>query len=725
MAEKMDNAGLLALVNMHERASIGSSNGAANIATSGTTSEYGSVDVERAQALDYYHGRPLGNEVEGRSQVVSQEVRDTIEWIKPQIMRMFVSSKEMFRFDPEDEDDEEESQQATDLVNYLMMRRNPGVMILHDFFTDALLLKNGYVKVWYEEVERDRYDSFTGLDEQTLTYVVQQIEASGDKVHIAAQQEKEGVLQQPDGSFTPNVTYDVRIRRTSKRGEYKVVCIPTEDMRISPNTTRGLQESPFVGHVVRKTRTEWKELGYDVSDESAQRNASIDIQSIARSDTVDELGTDDAGSDKSMEVIEGLECYMRVDFDGDGKAELRRILKAPGKIIENELIEEVPIAFCSPVRMPHRHLGISIYDLLKDLQDIKTTLIRQSLDNAYLINSGRLVVNRNVNLEDLSVSRPGGYIRTDGNPGTDVAPLPTQSILSDLLPVIDYMDQMKAQRTGVSSSTSGLDPDTLQESTAKAYTAAMNASTAKVEMMARMLAEGVKDIALLLHGLVIRHQDKPMTIKLRDTWVPIDPTSWRARYSCSVNVGLGTGSRDEMRSNLMLLGQVQQAAAQAGIVQPENVYNLANEMSQVLGFPTPGKYFTDPSSPEFQQAQAQKQQQGPDPKVQAAQINAQANVQRAQITQAGNMQQVQAQQEMHTNELILKANIEKERSDAELRKMQTQMSAQNVTAYLQAKQKHDQAIMDMITQNQTNQSQENQAFIKALGATSGETHGGL
>ena len=721
----MEDRDLLALVNAHEKAAIGSSNGAANIATSGTTTSYGSVDVERAQALDYYHGRPLGNEVDGRSQVVSQEVRDTIEWIKPQIMRMFVSSKDMFRFDPEDEADEQESQQATDLVNYLMMRRNNGVVILHDFFADALLLKNGYVKVWYEEVERARYESYTGLDEMTLTYVIQQIEQSGDKAEIAAQQEKAGVTQAPDGSTVPSVTYDVRIRRISKRGEYKVECIPTEDMRISPLTTHDLQESPFVGHVVRKTRSEWKELGYDVSEEAADRGPRIDIQSIARSDTVDELGADDAGTDKSMEIVEGIECYMRVDYDGDGVAELRSILKAPGKIVENKPIEEVPIAHCSPIRMPHRHLGISIFDLLKDLQDIKTTLIRQTLDNAYLINSGRLVVNRNVNLEDLNVARPGGYVRTDGNPGADVAPLPTQSMIADLLPVIDYCDSMKAQRTGVSSSTSGLDPDTLQESTAKAYTAAMNAATAKVEMMARMLAEGVKDIALLLHGLVIRHQDKPMTIKLRNTWVPIDPSSWRARYSCSVNVGLGTGSRDEMRSNLMLIGQVQQAAAQAGIVQPVNVYNLASEMAQILGFPVPDKYFTDPSSPEFQQAQAQKQQQQPDPKVQAAQINAQANVQRAQITTQGNMQQVQAQQQMHTNELILKANIQKERSDAELQKMQTQMSQQNVTAYLQAKQKHDQAIMDMITANQTNQSQENQAFIKSIGGAAGMSHGNV
>jgi hypothetical protein len=721
----MDDRDLLALINGHEKASIGSSNGAANIATSGTTTQYGSVDVERAQALDYYHGRPLGNEVEGRSQVVSQEVRDTIEWIKPQIMRMFVSSKQMVRFDPEGPEDEQEAEQATDVVDYLLMRANDGVLILHDFFTDAMILKNGYVKCWYEKVDHDSYENYTGLDEQALTYVIQQIEQDGDQATIEAKREQQGFTPQPDGTLVPNVTYDVRIRRTTKRGEYRIECIPTEDMRISPLTTRDLQRSPFIGHVVRKTRSEWKELGYDVADEPTDRTARIDIQSIARSDTVDELGVDDPGSDKSMEVVEGLECYIRVDYDGDGYAELRKVLKAPGKIIENEPIEEVPIAYCVPIRMPHRHVGISIFDLLKDIQDIKTTLLRQSLDNVYAINNGRLVVNSdNVNMEDLSVSRAGGFIRTTGVPGADIAALPTPSMVGELLPVISYMDEMKAQRTGISATTSGLDPDTLQGTTAKAYTSAMNAATAKIEMMCRIMAEGVKDIALLLHGLVIRHQDKPMVLKLRNQWVSVDPSSWKRRYSCSVNVGLGSGTQEEKRGNLMLMGQVQQAAAQAGIVLPENVYNLATEMAEVLGFPTAGKFFTDPSSPHFQQMQAQKQQQGPDPKVQAAQINAQANVQRAQITAQGDMQQIQAQQQMHTQELILKANIEKQKADAAMAKVQMDNSAQSINSYMNAKQKHDQAVMDLINSMQTNESNERQAFIKSLGATSMQvTHG--
>lgn len=731
----MDEQGLLALVNLHEKNSIGSSSTAANIATAGTTTEYGSVDVERAQAMDYYHGRPLGNEVEGRSQVVSQEVRDTIEWAMPQIMRMFVTSKTMVRFDPDGPQDEAQAQQITDAVNYVLMRQNEGVLILHDFFKDALMLKNGYVKVYYDTEDEVQFDNYTGLTPDQLVYVVQQIEAAGDEAEIVAKHEVLGVLPVPQPppqpgqppappQVQPNVTLDVRIKRTTKRHVYRCECIAPEDMRIAADAGDDIQKAAFVGHVVRKTRSEWKALGYDVASEPADNTARIDIQSIARSDTVDELASPDAGSDKSMQIVEGLECYMRVDWDGDGYAELRKILKAPGKIVANDPLDEIPIAYCVPVRMPHRHLGISYFDLTKDLQDIKTTLIRQMLDNTYLVNNGRPVYNQDtVNAQDLMLARPGGGIRVKGPVAGQVDMLAPPPISQQLLPVIDYADSMKAQRTGISPTTQGLDPDTLQETTAKAYTVALNAAGAKVELIARMLAEGVKQIAVLLQGLLIRHQDKPMMINLRDQWVPIDPSTWRKHYACSVNVGLGTGSRDEMRSNLMLLGQVQQAAAQAGIISPQNVYALASEMAETLGFPVAGRYFTDPDSPQFQQLQQQRQQKGSDPKVQAAQISAKAHVQQAQITAQGNIAQVNAEQQMHTQELLLKAQVEKQRADAQLAKAAQDGQADVITAYLSAKQKHDQALMDLITQNQQSESQERQNFIKSLASVASSAQG--
>lgn len=718
----MTDRQLLGLIAQHEQAAMGGSSAATNMATAGTTTNYGTLDVERATALDYYHGRPLGNEQPDRSQVVSQDVRDVVEWVKPQILRMFVDSDEMVRFDPENPQDEQQAEQESDVVNYIFMRQNDGVLLLHDALTDALILKNGYIKVWYETETREENETYTGLDEAALTMVVQSIEAAGDKAEIAAKREVQGVVTLPTGQQVPNVTYDVQIRRQHKEGMCKCECVATEDMLVSPNTRGDLQESPFVAQRLRNTRSHWKELGYTGDLEASSNDPRIDIQSIARSDTTDELGSDSAGQDRSMEELEALECYMRVDYDGDGEAELRKILRVGNEIVENESCAVIPFAYAVPIRMPHRHIGISLYDLTKDIQDIKTTLLRQGLDNTYLINNGRFVINSdNVNVEDMLVTRPGGIVRTKGTPQQDVMPLATPAIGQMIMPVIDYCDNVVAQRTGISATTQGLDPDTLQGATANAYNNAMNAATAKVELMARMFAELVKGVALLIHGCIVRHQDKPMVLKLRNQWVEIDPTQWKHRYSVRVNVGLGTGSRDQMRQNLMLLGQMQQAAAQAGIVQPPNVYALVIQMAKTLGFQSPERFFTDPNSPQFQQMQAQKAQQGnPDPRLQAAKINAQANVQRAQINAQATLQDTAMQHNMKEQELMQKAQIEREKMAQDAIKAERGNNAQLAGQMNLARIKHASDMMQIQAQTAADLQKQEQAFVKNLqGASNG------
>lgn len=718
----MTDRQLLGLIAQHEQAAMGGSSAATNMATAGTATNYGTLDVERATALDYYHGRPIGNEQPDRSQVVSQDVRDVVEWIKPQILRMFVDSDEMVRFDPENPNDEQQAEQESDVVNYIFMRQNDGVLLLHDALTDALILKNGYIKVWYETETREENETYTGLDEATLTMVVQSIEAEGDKAEIIAKREIQGMISLPTGQQVPNVTFDVQIRRFHKEGLCKCECVATEDMLVSPDTRGDLQESPFVAQRVRKPRSHWKELGYTGDLEASSNDPRIDIQSIARSDTTDELGSDSAGQDRSMEELEALECYMRVDYDGDGDAELRKILRVGNEIIANEAIAEIPFAYAVPIRMPHRHIGISLYDLTKDIQDIKTTLMRQALDNTYLTNNGRMVINSdNVNVEDLLVTRPGGIVRTKGVPEQDVMPLATPAIGQMIMPIIDYCDNVVAQRTGISATTQGLDPDTLRGSTANAYNNAMNAATAKVELMARMFAELVKGVALLIHGCIVRHQDKPMVLKLRNQWVQVDPTQWKHRYSVRVNVGLGTGSRSEMRSNLMLLGQMQQAAAQAGIVQPPNVYALVIQMAKTLGFQSPERFFTDPNSPQFQQMQAQKAQQGnPDPRLQAAKINAQANVQRAQINAQATLQDTAMQHNMKQQELLQKAQIEREKMAQDAIKAERGNNAQLAGQMSLARIKHASDMMQIQAQAAADLRKQEQAFVKNLqGASNG------
>jgi hypothetical protein len=342
-----------------------------------------------------------------------------------------------------------------------------------------------------------------------------------------------------------------------------------------------------------------------------------------------------------MQELEIRECYLRVDYDGDGLAELRRVIVIGDKVADNEEVEEGPLASGVPMRMPHRHLGISLYELLVDIQQIKTMLVRQGLDNVYLANNTRTAVDQdNVNFDDLLTNRPGGVVRTRGTPDDKIMPLQTPSVLPDILSAIQYVDGLRQWRTGVGTDTTTLNADELQDVTKGNAMALLSKSDLKIEMMARLLAEGLKDAFRKINDLVIRHQDKTMLMKLRGRWTSVDPSLWRTRYSVSVNVGLGSGNREEQRANLLMLSQAMQQGAAMGIVGPKQAYNAAKKLAETLGFAQPDEFFVDPDSPAGQQMRQAAQQ--PHPQLQVAQFKAQTEAQQRQQEHGLELQRIQA-----------------------------------------------------------------------------------
>jgi hypothetical protein len=277
---------------------------------------------------------------------------------------------------------------------------------------------------------------------------------------------------------------------------------------------------------------------------------------------------------------------------------------------------------------------------------IKTTLFRQALDNIYISNNQRLAVDwQNVNMGDLLTSRPGGIIRTTGAPGNSIMPLDMPSnLMQQILPALEYCDLQREMRTGIGKDTMGVDADALQDVTKGGQLAAMSAAGKKVELVARLMAEGVKDIFLKIHGLLRRHQDEELTFRLTDKrWINANPADWSERTEVVPNVGLGSGNREEARQNVMLLGQAQGQLAQFGLVGPKQAYNTFRKMSHLLGFENPTEFAMDPDSPEFQQQQAQHPPQ-PNPAVQVAQIKEQGAMQRAQLDAQTTAQQTQSKQ---------------------------------------------------------------------------------
>ncbi|WP_027815010.1 portal protein [Paraburkholderia bannensis] len=654
MAEKMTDAELLAQIGQYEKSALGSSvsvgpSVGGSVKPAGQTMT--TLEIDRYNALNAYFARPLGNEIDDRSQIVMPELRDTVEWIMPQLMRMFVGSGKPVQFDPEAQGDEDQAEIETEVVNWVFMRQNNGFMILHDFFKDALLLRNGYINSYWLKKRKTSVESYTGLDQIELAMLLQ----TEDDIEILEQDEKQVLIIGPQGP-QESTTFDIKLRRTTMIGQVKVDCVPPEEMRVSPQARHNFDESPFVEHECKKPRSELIEMGFDRATVEGITIATpdwLDLIALARDEVTDQLSEEEP-SDPASQLVSVRTVFIRVDYDGDGISELRRVIVGGDKILDNDEVEEVSFSYCSPIRMPHRHVGISYYDLLYDLQVIKTTLFRQALDNLYISNNQGYAVDwQKVNMGDLMTSRPGRIVRTEGAPEGIIMPLSTPSnMMSQVVPALEYCDLQREMRTGIGKDTMGVDADALQDVTKGGQLAAMSAASMKVELVARLLGEGVKDVFQKIHGLLRRHQDKPLTLKLTNRWVEANPADWRERTELIPNVGLGSGNREEARQNVVLLGQAQSQLAPFGLVGPKQAYETFKQVTHLLGFENPTQFAMDPDSPEYQQAMQQKAHQPQDPRIAAAQMKAQTDQQIAQMRLQGEQVKAQAQQQQAQAELL-------------------------------------------------------------------------
>ena len=564
----------------------------------------GELSTERTQALDYYLGRPFGNEVEGRSQVVSTDVADTVEWVMPSLLKIFASGDRVVAFNPRGPEDVEASEQETDYVNFLVMEKNPGLEILYTWFKDALLSKVGYVKVCFEETEDTDEEYYEGLADDEFALLTQDPEVQPI--------EYEQVMTE----YGP--AHNVRLKRISKSRKLRIYPVPPEELLLSTTHRNiGLQGASFVQHRTRKTISEMRAQGYDIDDNVRADEGdeiSLSDESISR-DLYDEFSGDNDG-EREMRRILVRETFLRIDRDGDGIAELRRVLTVGDQILEDEICDLIPFAAITPILMPHRHIGRSYADLIMDLQLIKSTIMRQILDNMYLANNGRYAASDRVNLDDLLVSRPGGVVRVQGDPAGAIMPLQHPILGPAAFSMVEYIDTMRENRSGVTKYNQGLDSNSLNK-TATGMTQIMNASQQRIELVARLFAEtGVKDLFLIVHAMCRKHSQKAEVMRLRNSWVPIDPRQWKRRTDLQISVGLGTGNKDQMLQHLMMILQSQREAIQIGIASPKNIYNALVKLTQNAGFKNPDEFWTDPE-------QAPPQPPQPDPNVQKAEIEAQ------------------------------------------------------------------------------------------------------
>ena len=669
---KLSNRELVSIIKAHRAESLGA--------------EDGDLATRRADAMNHYHGRPYGNEVTGRSQIVSRDLAETVDWIIPALMRVFVQSGKLGQFDPIGPEDEQLAEQESDYTNRVMMQENEGFIVLHDAIKDTLLLKNGYTKQIWETDEKISEEAYTGLTMDQVQKLMGDLSADGAEVEIIGSDIQPGPMGEE---------VSLRLRITRKCGKALWLAVPAEEIRVSKKCRGSLRDSPFVEHVTRKTRSALLEMGLprDFVDElpASDDEQRQGTQSYSRDSVDDESDSPtQSNGDRSMDEIDFCEAYVRVDADGDGIAELRKIVTCANQIPPgdewNQVIEEVPIAGWVMKRVPHRHVGESMDDELADLQEIKTTLQRQLLDNAYFQNSSEIVVNTDAHLPDFMTRQPGGIKRTKSNAPVQsaVMPMQTPNIIPHLMPAIDYIDKVKEVRSGVRPG-SDLDPDTLQNVTKGAFMENMNRASQKIEMIARMIGEtGVRESFRQIHSLIVRHQDQARAVQLKGKWVQVNPAEWRERTDLSVRVGLGTGNEDDKRQKLQTAAQMQfqllQSATQAPPQVYAKMYAMFEEVMESMGFDNPEQFAIAPDGPEYAQMMQmmQQRQQQPNPEILKLQQQGQLEQMRMTMQQKvdANRQEMEAQQQQAKMQMEERLAQFKAQLDMQLEERRMQIKAE-------------------------------------------------
>lgn len=563
----------------------------------------------RAKGTEYYRGDLFGNEVDGNSKVVAMEVRDTVSAMLPSLMRVFFSTENVVEFVPRGPEDVKAAQQATDYVNYIFQNDNNGFLTTYAIFKDALVRKCGIAKFWWEDEEKVSIDQYTGLDDQTLEMLMQEPDA---EVKIVVSYPDPNVDEMQLTTVDPMtgapvampapMLHDVQIKRITRDGRIKIMAVPPEELILS-RRARSFDDGNIIAHRQMAPVAELIAMGYD-QDEIEENLFSTDLDSndeyLARQPLSTTMGTDDAANPMMRRVLY-VEAYARVDYDGDGIAELRKVccMGSGYKVVRNLPASYIPFADfpCDPEPHTSPLEAMSIFDITRDLQEIKSEILRNTLDSlAQSIHPRTAVVEGQVNIDDVLNNETGAIIRMRA-PGM-VQPLSTPFVGQAAFPMMEYMDQIKEDRTGMSKAAMGLNADALQSSTKAAVNATISASQGRIELTARLMAEGMKKLFKGILFLVTTHQDKARMVRMRNEWVQMDPRHWDASMDASINIGLGMGDINERRQALMMiLAKQEQILQQLGptnpLVTPQQFSNTLRKVVELSGFKDASSYFQD------------------------------------------------------------------------------------------------------------------------------------
>jgi hypothetical protein len=566
----------------------------------------GEFSAKNERLLKDYLSQPYGDEVRDQSQVISTDVQDVVESDMPSLARVFLGSNQPVAFESNTLNPQElqEVEEKNKYVNHLIMNQPWSYQTLFSWMKESEIQKNGVVKYFMEDSRKSEEVRFENVSQNELNEILLDLQRDDvQKIEIVGRGE-----QTEDQLISQE--FDITFKVTRGKQEFKVINVPVEQFLISKSAS-SLDNAELVGDKVNnKTRGQLLAEGFErklinsLPTISTDRNSETSIKNIRNKDTGDTIGIETV-NDWANELVELTDLYIKIDFDGDGIAERRHILKSGNNILINEPFDHVPYASLSCYIMPHKAIGRSRAELTQQTQRVKTVLLRQTLDNIYTVNHPRNVLHPDVNVDDYLKIRMNGAIRLKKDsavlPGQAIHPLVVPPMMQQSLQVIQYMDSTRAQSTGTYLASQGLDADAIAKETATRFTGIEEKGSEKIELVARTMAEtGWRKLYEGAAWTVSRFQDSATEITVLGKQLTVDPTKWRNNHHVVSKVGLGAGDPEKMVGSMQGVLGIQQQLQSAGspMVDQSKLFNTLQEIIKGLGFKQVDKFFNDPEQPD-------------------------------------------------------------------------------------------------------------------------------
>ena len=680
----------------------------------------------QATAMDRYNAKPLGNEVDdpARSKVVTHDIEDTINWVMPHLMRVFLESDELITCEDDALDDDEALKTASDYLSHVFFRDNPGDTIIHDFAFDALLQKIAVARAYWEDPKPKPEQEIEGLTaDQLVKYV-----SDPEYEIIEAEQE-----QKQDENGQPYVCYELKVRRTPKIGRCRIEGVPPEQFYVSRRARsikdadyHGWRSPAFLADIVREfpeKRSELDPSGKMLSSADDGDAGNLASDTRAESRFPDEPTTtrenDSASNEFGRKKVQQNVEYLRCDYDGDGVVELRRIRRVGNVILENDSVEESEFVTWSPIRVAHRLIGRSLADTLMDLQEIRTVLTRAALDGMSRSLLPRTIINKRMastsTYDQLLDHDIGAVIEVDGPVGDAIREIVSPDVSQSALGAIEYFDRRSEEASGVNRHAQGIAPDAITK-TKGGIDMLQSAANSRIELLARWMGLGLQELLEKVMRILITHQDGARVVKIAGKRMQIDPRRWSDEMTVSVHVGMAAESRDKKLMSLNLIAQKQEAILMQGgpgnplVGMPEYRQTLV-QMAQSMGFKNGSRFFKeipegwqppppgeDPKMAEVKQkgqlAQADMQQKG---QLQAAELQGKQQLAQmeAQITAQQAAQKAETEKQIAGLKLQSEQMINAARLDMEKELALVRMEQERQLAMLKMAQEREIAMESM------------------------------